>query len=153
LHNQIVKTALADGHRPDHQENSRHAAIYARAAVAGRAILVQREACQAWAEARSYTVPDAYLCLDDGCSGLTLERLGLQRLRELIRTRAIEAVIVLDLARLSRNVSHLLLLTDECAHADVAVHAVLSPRVPILEAFRGMRYVAEAKAEEGGVTR
>jgi DNA invertase Pin-like site-specific DNA recombinase len=74
-------------------------------------------------------VPEAYVCLDDGSSGTRLERPGLQRLRELIRARAIDAIIVADLARLSRTVSHQLLLAEECNDAGVTVHVVLSSSI------------------------
>jgi DNA invertase Pin-like site-specific DNA recombinase len=131
----------------------RDAAIYCRTAVADNSILEQRGACQAFTAQHGYTVPEAYVCLDDGCSGMTLGRPGLQRLRELIRSRAIQAVMVSDLARLSRHLSHLLLLADECAQAEVAVHAVLSPSMPIREVFMAMRHENEVDGKEGGITR
>jgi DNA invertase Pin-like site-specific DNA recombinase len=133
--------------------DNRDAAIYCRTAVADHSIREQREACQAFAARHGYTVPEAYVCLDDGCSGTHLERPGLQQLRELIRTRAIQAVIVHDLARLARTLPHLLRFADECAEADVAVHAVRSPGLPRPEVFMVMRQGAEADQEEGGVTR
>jgi DNA invertase Pin-like site-specific DNA recombinase len=131
----------------------RDAAIYCRTAVADHSIREQRGACQAFAAQHGYSVPAAYVCLDDGCSGTHIERPGMQQLRELIRTRAIQAVIVHDLARLARTLPHLLLLADECADADVAVHAVQSPGLAIPEVFVVMRQEPEADQEEGGVTR
>jgi DNA invertase Pin-like site-specific DNA recombinase len=106
------------------------AAIYCRTATTGSTISTQLQACQGFAWLHGYEVPEAYVCLDEGYSGLRLERPGLQRLRGLIRTRAIQAVIVSDLARLSRTVSDQLRLADECDHAEVHAHAVLSASVP-----------------------
>lgn len=119
-----INKSMNHSHEPTH--GGAHAAIYCRTATGG-AIQTQLQACQAFARQHGYLVPESFVCLDDEYSGLRLERPGLQRLRALIRTRAIQAVIVADLARLSRTVSDQLLLADECDHAEVHVHAVLSP--------------------------
>lgn len=50
---------------------------------------------------------------DDGTSGGTLDRPALRRLRGDISGRAIDIVVVLDPDRLSRSLTHLLLLADE----------------------------------------
>jgi DNA invertase Pin-like site-specific DNA recombinase len=121
------------GHRPDHPQNTRYAAIYCRAAVAGSSIPVQLEACRAFADQQGYTVPEGYVCLDEGYSGMSLERPSLQRLREFIQTSTIRAVIVSDLARLSRRLRHQLLLARECEHTGVTVHVVQSPGVSRLD--------------------
>jgi DNA invertase Pin-like site-specific DNA recombinase len=112
------------------------AAIYCRTATAGPAIGTQLQACQGFAWQHGYLVPEANVCLDDGYSGLRLERPGLQRVRELIRTRAIQGVIVSDLSRLSRTVRDQILLADECEDAAVHVHAVLSTSVPTRDNLR-----------------
>jgi DNA invertase Pin-like site-specific DNA recombinase len=143
----------SNGHRLDHPHDSRYAAIYGRATVAGGSIPIQLEACQAFADQHGYTVPQAYMCLDDGYAGTSRERPGLQQLRELIRTRAIQAVIVSDLDRLSRSLTHLRLLADECAHAEVEMHAVLSPDVPALDGLRVVLHHAEADGSNKGATR
>jgi DNA invertase Pin-like site-specific DNA recombinase len=130
-----------------------YAAIYARSATTGASIRAQTDACQRFAQEHGYVVPDAYVCLDDGCSGMSLERPGLQQLRELIRTRAIQAVIVADLARFSRRLTHLLLLVEECAHAEVEVHAVLSPEVPTLDGLRVVLHHADTDGNKKGATR
>jgi DNA invertase Pin-like site-specific DNA recombinase len=143
----------SNGHRPDHPQDNRHAAIHCRAAVAGSSIPIQLEACQAFADQHGYTVPEAYVCLDDGYAGTHVERPGLQQLRELIRTRVIQAVIVADLARLSRTLTHLLLLADECASAEVQVHALLSPDVPTRDGLRVFLHHADADGSKKGATR
>jgi site-specific DNA recombinase len=134
-------------------DRSRYAAIYCRAAVAGSSIPLQLEACQAFADQHGYTVLEAYVCLDDGYAGTSWERPGLQRLRELIRTHTIQAVIVHDMARLSRTVPHLLFFAEECAHAEVEVHAALSPDVPTLDGFRLFLHHADTDGSKKGATR
>jgi site-specific DNA recombinase len=108
-----------------------YAAIYARVSTEdqgkGYSIPTQIEACQIFAKEQGYTVPEGNIFVDEGISGATMERPALQQLRELIRTRTISAVLIYDLDRLSRKLVHQLLLTDECEHAEVALHFVLSP--------------------------
>lgn len=59
--------------------------------------------------------------LDEGYSGATLDRPGLQRLREAIGARAIDRVLVLDPDRLARALYLQLLLDQEFSKAGVAV--------------------------------
>jgi DNA invertase Pin-like site-specific DNA recombinase len=127
-----------------------YTAIYGRSATTGEAMAAQLEACQAFARQHGSIVPEAYVCLDDGYAGTTLARPGLQRLRALIRTRAIEAVIVADLARLSRTLPDQLRLVGECAAAAVAVHIVLPPPAMMCDRLRCLRHDAELQAEERG---
>jgi site-specific DNA recombinase len=128
-----------------------NAAIYCRSATTGDSVPAQLEVCQGFAREHGYIVPDAYVCFDDGRSGTTLERPGLQRLRELIQTRAIQAVIVHDLARLSRTLPHLFLLADECEHAEVALPVVLPVPATGLDGLKSLLHAAEALAETSQV--
>jgi site-specific DNA recombinase len=120
----------SNGHRPDHSQEGPYAAIYARVSTEdqgkGFSIPTQIEACQKLAEREGYTVPDASISREE-LSGASLERPGLQRLRELVRTRAVTAVIVYDLDRLSRRLRHQSLLLDEMERCSVAFHVVASP--------------------------
>jgi site-specific DNA recombinase len=129
-------------------DQCRYAAIYCRSATTGGSVPTQLEACHGFAREHGYLVPDAHVCLDDGQSGATLERPGLQRLRELIRTHAIQAVIVPDLARLSRALPHLFQLIDECQRAGIAVHVVVSPGNIRLDGLRSFLHEAEAPADQ-----
>jgi site-specific DNA recombinase len=110
---------------------SQMAAIYARVSTEdqgkGFSLPTQIEACQKLAERESYTVPEAHVLLDEGISGTTLERPGLRTLRELVNARTIQAVIVYDPDRLSRNLGHQLLLTEEMEHAAVKLLIVSHP--------------------------
>ena len=87
---------------------------------------IQIEACQALAQQQGYRVPEHYVFTDD-LTGTILERPVLQQVRELIRSRAIQAAIVYDHDRLSRKHGHQLLLLEECERAEVAVLAASSP--------------------------
>jgi len=71
-------------------------------------------------------VPDSYVIVEE-LAGASLERPGLQRLRELVRTSAVTAVIVYDLDRLSRRLGHQSLLLEEMERAGVVFHVVASP--------------------------
>jgi site-specific DNA recombinase len=77
-----------------------YAAIYARVSTEdqgkGFSIPTQIEACQKLAEREGYTVPETHLLIDEGLSGTTMDRPGLRRLRALVTTKAIAAVIVYD---------------------------------------------------------
>lgn len=64
----------------------------------------------------------AYL---DDYTGASLERPGLNELRDFIAREAVEAVIVYDLDRLSRKAVYQMLLEEEFAKAGVGVHYVL----------------------------
>ncbi|MDQ3831692.1 MAG: recombinase family protein [Candidatus Tectomicrobia bacterium] len=109
----------------------RYAAIYARVSTEGQgkgfSIPTQIEAGQKLAEREGYTVPEAHVLIDEGISGTTMERPGLRTLRELVKTKAIAAVIVYDPDRLSRNLGHQLLLAEEFERAHVQLMIVSHP--------------------------
>jgi site-specific DNA recombinase len=98
-----------------------YAAIYARVSTEdqgkGFSIPTQIEGCQKLAEREGYLVPGTYVLIDEGISGTTMERPGLRKLRELVNTQAIAAVIVIDPDRLSWNLGHQLLLAEEFERA------------------------------------
>jgi len=68
-------------------------------------------------------VPDGTPAVEfvDDVSGTTLERPALTRLREAVRAKSIERVLVHDPDRLSRSLGHLLLLLEEFDKAGVPV--------------------------------
>lgn len=57
-------------------------------------------------------------------SGAMLDRPGLSRLRELMRAKTIDTVIVYSSDRLTRSIAHAMLLRDEMKNAGAAVHTV-----------------------------
>jgi site-specific DNA recombinase len=109
---------------------TRYAAIYARVSTEdqgrGYSIPTQIEACQKLAAHEGYMVPERYVFTDE-LSGSILERPGLLQLRELIRSRAIQAVMIYDLDRLSRKHGHQLLLLEECERAEGALLVASGP--------------------------
>jgi site-specific DNA recombinase len=109
----------------------KHAAIYVRVSTEdqgkGFSIPTQIKACQKAAEHEGYTVPESHVLIDEGISGTTMERPELRRLRALVTTKAIAAVIVYDPDRLSRNLGHQLLLAEECERAGVKLLIVSHP--------------------------
>jgi site-specific DNA recombinase len=109
----------------------KYAAIYARVSTEdqgkGFSIPTQIDACHKQAAREGYTVPEAYVLIDEGISGTTMDRPNLRKLRGLVNTRAIRGAIVYDPDRLSRNLGHPLLLAEECERANVKLLIVLHP--------------------------
>jgi site-specific DNA recombinase len=83
----------------------------------------QVEACRKYAEDRGWSVVAEIS--DDGISGATLDRPGLDRIRDLADQKEIDAVIVYDLDRLSRKVVHQLLIEEGLGKAGVTIRYVL----------------------------
>jgi len=90
-------------------------AIYARVSTEKQAqegtIESQIVALREYAAANSHEILEE--CIDDGYSGTNLVRPGLDRLRDLAHEGQIEAVVILSPDRLSRNLSHLLVVLEE----------------------------------------
>jgi site-specific DNA recombinase len=110
----------------------RVAAIYARVSTTDQAdegwsLPTQLEACLALAREQGYTVPESHIFQDD-YTGTSLHRPQFTKLRDLVRTQAVAAVIVHDLDRLSRKLAHQLLLSDELEEAGVTLHIVTMPQ-------------------------
>lgn len=96
------------------------AAIYLRVSTEeqarhGYSLAAQREAC--WERARRLGAAEVLEFADEGVSGALLERPGLSALREALRGRGIQLVVVMDPDRLARNLSHQLLVTEEIEKA------------------------------------
>ncbi len=92
------------------------AAVYARVssedqAKHGYSLPSQVAECQK--KARELGAEPAPAFIDDGVSGGTLERPALRRLRDDVAAGAYDLVVTLDPDRLSRDLRHLLALTDE----------------------------------------
>jgi site-specific DNA recombinase len=109
----------------------KYAAIYARVSTEdqgmGFSIPTQIEACQKLAVREGCTVPEAYVLIDEGISGTTMDRPNLRKLRDLVNARTIIAAIVYDPDRLSRNLGHQLLLAEEFERAGVKLLIVSHP--------------------------
>ena len=71
----------------------------------------QEAACRQLAETEGYTVLECFV--DNGYSSERLDRPGLEKLRELVRAQAVDAVIAHSPDRLSRKVGHQYILEEE----------------------------------------
>src|SRR5829696_6402480 len=90
-------------------------ALYARVSSETQAkngtIESQVEALRDDAKARSLTI--TFECLDDGYSGTTLDRPGLDQVRDLAQAGSIDGVLILSIDRLSRKQAHQIFLMEE----------------------------------------
>jgi site-specific DNA recombinase len=108
------------------------AAIYARVSTDEQAerygLSSQVHDLRALAARKGYTVPAGAEFLDDGYSGAELDRPALGRLRDVVRAKAIDVVLIHDPDRLSRRLPHQLLLLDEFDRRGCRVEFVTTPR-------------------------
>jgi site-specific DNA recombinase len=100
------------------------AAIYIRVSTDdqvrhGFSLAEQREACRSRAAFLGAITIEEYA--DEGVSGTVLDRHGLSRLREAVRNNQVDLIVVRDPDRLSRKLSHQLLLTEEFEKAGVKI--------------------------------
>jgi site-specific DNA recombinase len=107
------------------------AAIYARVSSDRQreqaTIASQTAALQAYADAQGYVVPPAWVFEDDGYSGTTLVRPGLEAVRDLAAAGHIATVLVYAPDRLSRKYAYQILLTEEFARRGVGVAYLNAP--------------------------
>ncbi len=123
------------------------AAIYARVSSEKQkeeqTIGSQTAALQEYALTHEYRVLPEWIFQDEGYSGATLHRAGLERLRDLAAEGQIEAVLVYSPDRLSRKYAYQVLLMEEFTRQGVEVIFVNSPRAAtpedhLLVQFQGM---------------
>ena len=125
----------------------RMAAIYARVSSEQqreqRTIASQTAALIEFATTLDLEVPTAWIFEDDGYSGATLERPGLERVRDLAAEGQIEAVLVYAPDRLSRKYAYQVLVIEELARHGVETRFVQAPQSAtaedqLLVQFQGM---------------
>ena len=123
------------------------AAIYARVSSDKQreenTIASQTSALIAFAREQNCDVPAEWVIEDDGYSGASLLRPGLERLRDLAAEGLIQAVLIYAPDRLSRRYAHQILLIEEFARAGVEVLFIRSrrgttPEDELLLQFQGM---------------
>src|ERR1700674_2133208 len=109
------------------------AAIYARVSSDKQreenTIASQTAALVAFAREQQFEVPQEWVFEDDGYSGASLIRPGLERVRDLAAEGLIQAVLIYAPDRLSRRYAHQILLIEECARAgadDIALASAKS---------------------------
>ncbi len=87
-----------------------------------RGLPTQLEACNKYAHEKGCDVIGEF---SDDISGAKLDRPGLDKLREMLQSESIDAVIVYDIDRLSRKVAHQVILEEEFAKRGAQVQYVL----------------------------
>ena len=99
------------------------AAIYARVSSdqqkEKQTIQSQTAALIEYAKAHAYAVPTGWRFQDEGYSGATLLRPGLEAIRDLAATGQIAAVLIYSPDRLSRKYAYQVLLAEEFSRAGV----------------------------------
>ncbi len=96
-----------------------------------------------YAHNEGFTVPDEWIFQDEGYSGATLLRPGLERLRDLACEGQVEELLIYAPDRLSRKYAYQVLLTEEFARHGVEVIFLKSPKATtpeeqLLLHFQGM---------------
>ena len=123
------------------------AAIYARVSSdrqkEEQTIVSQTAALIEYCRQEGYAVPDEWIFRDEGYSGATLIRPGLERVRDLAAEGQIEKVLIYSPDRLSRKYAYQVLLIEEFARQGVEVIFIRSPRAStpeehLLVQFQGM---------------
>src|SRR5579864_2362802 len=123
------------------------AAIYARVSSDRQkkehTIASQTAALRVFARQQGFSVPYEWVIEDEGYSGTTLVRPGLERVRDLAAEGQINAVLVYSPDRLSRKYAYQILLVEELARAGVETVFIMAPRAEtaedqLLQQFQGM---------------
>jgi site-specific DNA recombinase len=123
------------------------AAIYARVSSERQkeeqTIASQIAALTEYSRQEGYTVPAEWIFKDEGYSGATLIRPGLEQLRDLAAEGQIEYVLIHSPDRLSRKYAYQVLLIEEFAKYAVEVVFIKSPHAStpedqLLLQFQGM---------------
>jgi len=123
------------------------AAIYARVSSARQkkddTIASQTAALRGHAAALGVELLEEWVFEDEGHSGATLLRPGLERLRDLVASAGVDVVLVYSPDRLARKFAYQVLLIEEFARAGTRVEFVRGPRGDspedaLLVQFQGM---------------
>jgi site-specific DNA recombinase len=73
----------------------------------------QLDRLRAYAQAQGWSLAPEHVFRDDGCSGATLKRPGLDRLRDLAANARLDRILITAPDRLARNYVHQVLLVEE----------------------------------------
>jgi site-specific DNA recombinase len=107
------------------------AAVYARVSTTRQAqaqtIEQQLDRLQAAVAERGWTLDEQRVCRDDGDSGTSLGRPGLDRLRDQAALAELDLVLVTAPDRLARNYVHQVLLIDELGRPGLKVEVLDRP--------------------------
>jgi len=109
----------------------KHVALYARVSsdrqVEEGTIDSQLASLQTYSDDHGYTIDADMIFLDDGFSGATLARPGLDALRDRAMRGTIDAVLVLTPDRFARNHAHQLVLVEEFQRLGVEILFINRP--------------------------
>lgn len=101
------------------------ALVYTRVSTVGQAegfsLSTQREACEKKAKELGAT---EIIYLEDTYTGIELDRPSMNILREYVRERAVDIIVVYDPDRFSRDLNNLLIVTKEIDKAGIELHFV-----------------------------
>jgi site-specific DNA recombinase len=126
-------------------ETMKTAAIYCRVSTEDQArnysIPSQLEAIREYATKHDFDVVREFV--DEGVSGVILDRPALSELREYVRHRTVDTIIAYDPDRLSRKLVHLMILADEFERQGKQLHFVTqsmgqSPEDKMLFGMKGL---------------
>ncbi len=96
-------------------------ALYARVSTTHQVQLQtidhQLDRLRAYTKAQGWSLADHHVFRDDAYSGATLKRPGLDHLRDAVRNREVDRILLTSPDRLARNYVHQMLLLDEFAQA------------------------------------
>src|SRR6266567_281428 len=110
----------------------RMAAIYARVSSEqqreANTIASQTASLIEFAQSHDLEIPQEWIFEDDGYSGATLERPGLERVRDLAAEGQIQVVLAYSPDRLSRKYAYQILLIEELARNGVESLLVRAPQ-------------------------
>ena len=106
-------------------------------------IASQTAALRVFAQEQGFSVPDEWVIEDEGYSGATLVRPGLERVRDLVAEGQVDAVLVHSPDRLSRKYAYQVLLLEEFARNNVQTIFIKAPQTAtpedqLLLQFQGM---------------
>ncbi len=94
-----------------------HVAVYARVStvrqVQAQTTDQQLDRLRAHAEGQGWTLPPECVFRDDGYSGASLRRPGLDRLRDVAASVRLDRILITEPDRLARNYVHQVLLVEE----------------------------------------
>jgi hypothetical protein len=136
------------------------AAIYARVSSERQkeegTIASQTALLLEYAKAHELSVPAEWIFEDEGYSGATLARPGLERLRDLAAEGQIEVVLIYAPDRLSRKYAYQVLLTEEfCRHGVETIFlksaAAQTPEERLMLQFQGVSDLRQSRRLVGGV--
>ncbi|HEY7418877.1 MAG TPA: recombinase family protein, partial [Ktedonobacteraceae bacterium] len=137
------------------QQSPQRAAIYARVSTDrqedGSSLQTQEEGCRSLASERGLVVDEKQVYRETFTGMQFWERPQLTTLREAIRQRLIDVVLVHSIDRLSRNVAHLWMVLEEADHRGVEIIFVTEPldQTPEGQLVRFMRgYSAQIEHEK-----